>query len=133
MLDHLYQKAVQTLASVNSITLSSFGPADIQVSRVTCVSNDLTLYVIISRSSDHLLNLETRPEIVVSVDDWELHGIARVLTHDEIPAEINLTINRSPAITRIQTWECTVEIRPTQLTFHSPSGQGNIETIDFSS
>lgn len=129
MLDHLHQKAAQTLASVDSVILSSFGPADIQTSRVACTSDDLTLYVFISRSSDHLLNLEHRQEVVVAVDEWELHGTARLLAPEEIAAQINLLDHITNAIN--QTWECTAEIRPARLTFHSPSGQGNSETIDF--
>ena len=43
MLDHLRQKAAQTLASVSSVILSSYGPADIQSSRVPSTSQDLTL------------------------------------------------------------------------------------------
>jgi hypothetical protein len=129
MLDHLHQKAAQTLASVDSVILSSFGLADIQISRVACVSDDLTLYVFISRSSDHLLNLEYKPEVVIATDSWELHGIARVLSHDEIAARNDLPDHNSNA--KNQTWESTVEIRPTRLTFHSLIGQGNSETIDF--
>jgi len=131
MLDHLHQKAVQTLASVDSVILSSFGPADIQISRVPSTSDDLTLYVFISRSSDHLLNLEHRPAVVVAVDAWELHGDARVLAHDEVPEGINLPGQKTITSAMNQTWECIVEIRPTRLTFHSPGGQGNSETIDF--
>lgn len=129
MLDHLHQKAAQTLASVDSVILSSFGPADIQTSRVACASDDLTLYVFISRNSDHLLNLEHRPEVVVAVDEWELHGTARLLAQEDIAARINLCDHIANA--KNQTCDCTAEIRPTRLTFHSPSGQGNIETIDF--
>lgn len=129
MLDHLHQKAAQTLASVDSVIFSSFGPADIQTSRVACTSDDLTLYVFISRSSDHLLNLEHRQEVVVAVDEWELHGTARLLAQEEIAARINLCDHITN--TKNHTWECTAEIRPTRLTFHSSTGQGNSETIDF--
>ena len=126
MLDHLRQKAAQTLASVCSVILSSYGPADIQSSRLPCASQDLTLYVFIPNNSDHLLNLEHRPAIVVAADAWDLHGTARVLTLNEIPAEIKLSERCvKPA------WGCVVEIRPARLTLHSSSGLGNIETIDF--
>jgi hypothetical protein len=135
MLDHLREKAAQTLASVDSVTLSSFGPADIQSSRVSCAAEDLALYVYVARSSDHLLNLEHRPGIVVATDTWELYGFARVLENDGIPAAINLFARNAnsniptPAVNL--DWGCVVEIRPARLTLHSPSGQGNTETIDF--
>lgn len=119
MLDHLRQKAAQTLASARSVGLSSYGPADIQSSRVPCTSQDLMLYVFIPRSSDHLLNLEHKPEVVITAEGWDLHGRARVLAPNEIPAGIQLPGG------------CVVEIQPTRLTLHAPAQQGNIETIDF--
>jgi hypothetical protein len=135
MLDHLHKKAAQTLGSVDSVMLSSFGPPGIQISRVTSTSDDLTLFVFIPRSSDQLLNLEHRQDVVVSVDDWELQGTARLLTREEIPLAIRLSGNGinddNSVFVSNQTWGRTVEIRPTRLTFHSSSGQCNIETIDF--
>jgi hypothetical protein len=135
MLDHLRQKAARTFASVSSVILSSYGPADIQSSRVSCASQDLTLYVFIPNSSDHLLNLEHRPGIVAATDEWELHGTARVLTLDEIPAGIkpseDCTNPNRPASGTNSAWGRVVEIRPTRLTLYSRAGQGNLETIDF--
>jgi hypothetical protein len=135
MLDHLHQKAAQTLASVRSVNLSSYGPADIQSSRVPCTSQDLTLYVFIPHSSDHLLNLEHRSGVVVATDKWDLHGTARVLIHNEIPKEIQpaevCTDHSRPASGFNSAWGYVVAIRPTRLTLFAPTGQGNIETIDF--
>ena len=136
MLDHLRQKAAQTLASANSIVLSSYGPADIQSSRVSCTSHDLTLYVFIPRSSDQLLNLEQRPGIVAAADEWDLQGNARLLSWEQVPAEIKQSgmaagLNR-PASGSNSAWGwAVVEIRPTRLNLHSRTGLGNIETIDF--
>ncbi len=121
MLDHLRQKAAQTLASVRSVVLSTYGPADIQSSRVACEAQDLTLYVFIPHSSNHLLNLEHRPGIAATTDAWDLQGSARVLDRGEIPA----------GITPPATGGVVVAIQPTRLTLHSPTGLGNIETIDF--
>ena len=126
MLDHLRQKAAQALASAGSVILSSCGPAGIQSGRVSSASEALILYVFIPRSSDHLLNLEHRPEVAAATDGWELLGTARVLAGDEVPAAIYASercANRA--------WSCVVEIRPIRLTFHSPTGLGNVETIDF--
>jgi len=135
VLDHLHQKAVQTLASIDSVILSSFGPADIQTSHVSSVSDDLILYVFLPRSSDHLLNLEHRREVVVTTESWDLQGIAQLLNRDEVVMvtevfDQKICLNHSGA-TKNRTWGCILEIRPTRLTFHSTSGQGNIETIDF--
>jgi hypothetical protein len=135
MLDHLRQKAARTLASVHSVILSSYGPADIQSSRVSSAAQDLTLYVFIPPSSDHLLNLEHRPGIVAATEAWELRGTARVLSPNEIPAGVRAAEDsansNSSAPGAYIDWGCVVEIRPTRLTIHSPTGQGNLETIDF--
>jgi len=135
VLDHLRQKAAQALASVSSVILSSYGPAELQTSRVSSTSQDLTLYVFLPYRSDHLLNLESRPGIVATTDTWELHGSARALTPDEIPVGImpakegdNLDGSHSSPT---PAWRCVVEIRPVRLTLHSQTGQGNTETIDF--
>jgi hypothetical protein len=136
MLDHLRQKAAQTLASVHSVILSSCGPAEIQSSRILCAAQNLTLYVFIPHSSDHLLNLEQKPEIVVVTDAWDLHGTARVLTQDEIPAGILLHEGsagptRGATNLNFASGYSVAEIRPSRLTFHTQTGLGNIETIDF--
>jgi len=135
MLDHLRQKAAQTLASVRSVILSSYGPGELQSSRVPCISKDLSLYVFIPYSSDHLLNLEHRPGVVAATDEWDLHGTARVLTPNEIPIGIRpaegYTDTSKPASGTHSAWGCVVEIRPTRLTLHASTGQGNLETIDF--
>jgi hypothetical protein len=136
MLDHLRQKAAQTLASASSVTLSSYGPADIQSSRVACSTQDLTLYVFLPLSSDHLLNLEQRPGMAAAADEWELQGNARVLGLEEIPPGIKPPVGgnglNQPSFDPFSTWGWVViEIRPTRLTLHAPTGLGNIETIDF--
>ena len=134
MLDHLHQKAARTLASVSSVILSSYGPADIQSSRVSSAAHDLTLYVFIPFSSDHLLNLEHRPGVVAATGEWDLQGTARVLTLDEIPTGIVPPADgnhpNTPASNPNSAWGCVVEIRPARLTLHSQTGQGNVETID---
>jgi hypothetical protein len=136
MLDHLRRKAAQALASVSSVILSSYGPAEIQSGRLPSTSQDLTLYVFVPPSSDHLLNLEQRPGIVVATDAWDLQGKARLLAVDEIPAGIYPpgieTEPNKPAGCSKSTWGWVVlEIRPARLNLHSPTGLGNIETIDF--
>jgi hypothetical protein len=130
MLDHLRQKAAQTLASARFVVLSSFGPADIQSSRVKCTSKDLTLYVLIPHNSDHLLNLEHRPGVVVMAEAWELQGTARVLPQNKIPIELQLAEHLMDS-NLLSASACVVEIHPSRLTIHMPTGQGNLETIDF--
>jgi hypothetical protein len=136
MLDHLRQKAAQALASASSVMLSSYGPADIQSSRVASTSHSLTLYVFIPHNSNILLNLEHRPGIAAVTDECDLQGNARVLAPEEIPYGIKLPGSGDdlPQIacgSRSGWGWVVVEIQPARLTLHSPSGQGNLETIDF--
>lgn len=135
MLDHLHQRAVQALASARSVILSSYGPADIQSSRVASASRDLTLYVFIPHNSEHLFNLEHRAGVVAATDAWHLQGMARVLRPDEIPVGIRPPEGcedpARPACGANPARACVVEIRPTRLTLHAPTGRGNLETIDF--
>ena len=120
MLDHLRQKAAQTLASASTVILSSYGPADIQSNRVASVSRDLTLYVFIPYSSNHLLNLEHRPSVVVLGEDWELHGTAQIQCAAEVPAGLPLL-----ALPQA-TWGRLVAVHPYRLHLH----RGTPETID---
>jgi hypothetical protein len=130
MLDHLHQKAAQAFAAVDSVILSSYGPADIQSGRVACAADDLTLYLFIPRSSDHLINLETRPGIVVATEAWELYGTASLLSSNEMPVTIKPAEHAGASVVS-KAWGGVAKVQPTRLTFHSHTGLGNTETIDF--
>ncbi len=136
MLDHLRQKAAQTIATVNSVVLSSYGPADIQSSRVACTARDLVLYIFIPGNSEHLLNVESHPEVVITTEAWDLHGTARILAANEVPecAQPGLSQfgTEAPFVpSTFSTRGGVVEITPTRLTLHASTGLGNTETIDF--
>ena len=136
MLDHLRQKAAQTLASASTVILSSYGPADIQSSRVSCTSQDLTLYIFIRHNSDHQINLAQRRGVVVTTGEWDLQGDGRVLAPADVPAGIKPpgggeSPNDSGFGSNTSWGWVVVEVRPTRLTLHSGTGLGNTETIDF--
>jgi hypothetical protein len=82
------------------------------------------------------LNLEQKSGIVITTDEWDLQGNARMLVTEEIPDGIKLSENEAdpnrPASGPNEAWGwVVVEIRPARLTIHSRTGLGNIETIDF--
>lgn len=129
MLDHIRQKIIQALSQDQSVLLSSCGPADIQTSRLPCAlwaskpgeaPAFLILYLLVPRASEHLLNLEHRPSVVVLGKDWELHGTAQIQCAGQVPDGLPLL-----ALPQA-TWGRLVVVRPTRLHLH----RGTPETID---
>jgi hypothetical protein len=124
MLDHLRQRVVEALLPIRSATLSTYGPAALQASRLPCESAGVRLYMLVPAMSDHLLNLEHQPEVVVTNTEWQLRGTAVVLTPDDYPPALNLL-----QLPEAQ-WNVLIEIRPSQLNIHHQEGWGRSETID---
>ena len=79
MLYHLRQRIATTLAPARCATLASHGPAGLQAQLFPCVARDLQLYLLLPSTSDHLLNLESSPSVVVATAEWQVRGRARVL------------------------------------------------------
>ena len=124
MLDHLRQRVIQALASVQAATLSTYGAAALQATLLPCEAAGLRLYLLLPATSDHLLNLESQPEVVVTTADWQLRGTAVILSHTDYPSD--LTLLQKPEAR----WSRLVEIRPTQLNIRRCHGWGYSETID---
>lgn len=124
MLDHLRQRVVEALAAVHSATLSTYGLAELQASLLPCESLGLRLYMLLPATSDHLLNLESRPEVVVTTPKWQLRGTAVVLDMPGCPPDLKLP--RQPEAQ----WSRLVEICPQQLNIRRHDGWGFSETID---
>jgi hypothetical protein len=124
MLEHLRQRVIQTLATAHNVTLSTFGPAGLQSSRLPCEALETQLYLLIPRTSDLLFNIEDHPSVVVVNNEWNLSGQARVLSPGDYPPCLNLA--HSPDVS----WSRVVEIRPTRLNIHAPGQATSSETID---
>ena len=124
MLDHLRQRIIETLASVPAATLSTYGPAALQATLLPCEASGLRLYMLLPATSDHLLNLESQPEVVVTAPEWQLRGTAVVLHSTDYPPD--LCLHRKPEAQ----WSRLLEIQPTQLNIRRRNGWGYSETID---
>lgn len=124
MLDHLRQRVTESLASAHSATLSTYGAAELQATLLPCESSGLTLYILLPATSDHLLNLQSNPEAVVTTPDWQLRGLAVVLDKMNAPPGLAL-INKPEA-----QWGRLIEIFPTRLHLRRQNGWGYSETID---
>ena len=124
MLDHLRRRIAAALAPAQAATLATSGPAGLQADLLPCAASDLLLYLLLPRTSDHLLNLEADPAVVVTAADWQVRGRARVLCAGERPpAAVLLDVPEAP-------WSTVVEVRPTRVTLARRGGWGAAETID---
>jgi len=124
MLDHLRQRIAETIAHTRAVTLSTFGPADLQASTLPCEADDVRLFVLVPRASDQLFNLESNAIVVAAADHWELRGHARVLPPAERP--VSLALVMSPEAR----WSEVVEIWPERVQIF-PEMDGSLpETID---
>jgi hypothetical protein len=123
MLNHLRQHIATTLEKACSATLATSGPAGLQAHVVPCAAKGLLLYLLLPRTSDHLLNLEHDPAVVVATAEWQVSGRGRVVTKVEYaPAQL-LKAPDAP-------WSVVVEVRPTRVTIAQCTGWGAAETID---
>jgi hypothetical protein len=122
MLEHLRQRVIQTLAGARQVTLSTSGPAGLQASRLPCEASDIELYVLVPRTSDHLFNIESQPEVAVVNETWNLKGRACVVERKVCPAAL---AQRPEA-----DWSQVVQVRPTRLTLLCIETGIPAETID---
>jgi len=70
------------------------------------------------------VNIEDQPSVVVVNDEWNLAGLARILSPDEYPPCLNLAHSPDVSGSRV------VEIRPMRLNIHAPGQAASSETID---
>ncbi len=123
MLDHLRKQVADALAAATQITLATHGAAGLQTSFLPCQAIGTRLYVLVPRTSEHLVNLEGSREIVAVTERWELRGKARSIPLTSHP---ELTLAQMPAAP----WNALVEIRPIRLQIAREEGAGYAATID---
>lgn len=121
MLDKLRDRAAQILAKTQVCTLATTGPAGIQASTAPCVAQGTTLYLLVPDTSDHLFNLEVAPEVAVTAEGWQIHGVA------VIQAE---RVALFPTAQR--QWHTGIKVTPLRLHILPDSSLAtHAETIDF--
>jgi len=124
MLAHIRRHLATVLASADTATVASDGPAGLQAQIVPCAVEGLRLLLLLPRTSDQLLNLEADSLVVVTTSRWQLWGLARVVDDAERPG----------ATTAFPTahagWYAVVEVRPTRVAVAHAAGWGAAETYD---
>jgi hypothetical protein len=123
MLNHLRQHIAATLEQAHSATLATSGPAGLQAHVVPCAASGILLYLLLPCTSDHLLNLEYDPALVVATAEWQVSGRGRVVTKAECAAGQLLKAPGAP-------WSVVLEVCPTRVAIAQPTGWGAAETID---
>lgn len=124
MLDYARQRATEALRAPRSAVLATSGPAGLLLGEFACEAVELSLYLLVPRTSDHLYNLEHAADVAVLTPQWELRGEARALTGDAPDA--------GPALLRdaAAAWCVLVRVEPRRLQIRGGSEWGRSETID---
>ncbi len=122
MLSHLRQHIEAAFAPIDMATLATVGPAGLQATSLPCRSIGMRLYLLVPKTSDHLVNLEYDRATVVTSDHWQVRGRARLLQPVECPATL-------PWATETR-WHQIVEIEPARVDIGLHGGWGATETID---
>ncbi|MCO6451101.1 MAG: pyridoxamine 5'-phosphate oxidase family protein [Caldilineales bacterium] len=122
MLEHLRRKVASALAQVQSATLATYGPADIQATVVPCEAVQDALFLLVPCSSDHLFNIEHNPSVVVTTAGWQLNGRAQMPT----PPPAALGLYQRPEIN----WSLVIEVVPERLNITPEDFSQPRETID---
>lgn len=124
MLEPLRQQISAALRGVDTATLATSGPGGLLADTYPCEAINLRLYLLLPRTSDHLVNLHSSEEALVVTETWRLHGKARVIQQDECPEPLRLLTAADAK------WRVVVEIQPDRIELDPIDGWGYRETID---
>jgi hypothetical protein len=127
MLDYARQHAIEALKTPRTAVLATSGPAGVQASEFPCEAIELSLHLLLPKTSDHLFNLENDPNVTLLTPAWELKGQAHILPPSAPDLELHLL--RKPEAE----WCVLLQVEPCQLQIRGPAGWGNLETIDLKS
>lgn len=128
MLDQLRTEALALIAARPNCTLSTYGPAGIQASIVSCIVRATCIYILIPSATDQLFNLEHELELVLTTRRWQLRGAALVLEYrptpyPATPADLSDWAHRNGA--------ALVEVFPLRIHIEPYGKHRHRETIDF--
>jgi hypothetical protein len=105
------------LSRYQVVVLGTCGQAGPQAGRVGAEMNDGQIILKIDRTSDHLFNLECKPDLVILTPAWELHGTGQILT--------------AGAVVFLHPWQAAIRVTPTRLHILDRESGRRLETVDF--
>lgn len=117
MNEHLHDRIQELLSISEQVILATCGPAGPQVSVVTGQMSHGCFLLYVERASDHLFNLEQKPDLTALTTGWELHGRGEAMPDGMF----------SPP----RPWQLVVRVKPTRMHLLDPVRRHRIETIDF--
>ena len=117
MKTYVHTQIEDLLSRFQVVVLGTCGQAGPQVGRVGAEMKNGRLILKLDRTSDHLFNLECRPELVILTPTWELHGTAQVLI--------------AGATVFLHPWQAAIRVTPTRLHILDRESGRRIETVDF--
>lgn len=91
----------------------------------SCSACDLSLYLLLPATSNHLYNLEVNPEVGIFTPEWEMKGRACLLAGSEVPAGLDFQENTVAA------WCVIVRVNPILLQVKGKQGWSILETFEF--
>lgn len=118
MLVHLRTRIIEKLSRAEIVMLATSGPAGVQISACPARPVGLRLYILLSVTSEHLVNLEHNPDAAIIQDLWRLSGTAA-------PFELASPFSETEA-----RWHRVVEVRPRRFEFLASDAVQVLETID---
>ena len=124
MFDHLRQRVGAVLAETREVTLATTGPAGLQAGTLPCQALQLRLYVLVPRTSEHLVNVGGGAQALVTTPGWQARCRAAVLPTVALPE--GLALPQHPDAE----WCAILELVPERLEMVRADGWGSLETID---
>ncbi len=124
MLDYARQRATEILRIPRRAVLATSGPAGLQASEVLCEARDITVYLLVPWTSDHLFNLEHDPSVTLLTARWELQGEGQIIDPTTLDLELDL-LSEPGAM-----WCRLVRVNPLRIHVRREKGWGYLETIE---
>jgi hypothetical protein len=121
MLDYARQRAVQALQIPRRVVLASYGLAGLQAGEFPCRAQELTLYLLLPKTSDHLFNLEHGAPVRLVCGEWELSGDAQLISTQAAP----LLFSDVGAA-----WCVLVQVQPELIQIRRQNGWGYLESLE---
>jgi hypothetical protein len=124
MFDYARQRASAAVGNPRTAVLITSGPAGVQTGEFRCAVSDLTLYLLMPQTSDHLFNLEHQATVTALTATCELKGQSQIISC-AVP-DLHLTLCQEPDAE----WCALVRVEISRVQIRSEDGWRNCETLD---